>query len=109
MDVAYTRWLPGESSDKIKPWNWMTSLAHGGGALNNFLTHQLGMLERMTGQKIISAVGEARRSVRKSPVLPEIHDYREWMRKDITAEEASNLEWIESDAEWVYSAIFKMG
>ena len=33
----------------VKPWNWMSSLAHGGGALNNGLTHQLGMLERMTG------------------------------------------------------------
>ncbi len=109
VDVAHTRWLSGKSTGKIKPWNWMTSLAHGGGSLNNGLTHQLGMLERMTGRKIISAVGEAKIVKRKAPVLPDIHDYRQWIRKEITVEEASDLEWRECDTEGAYSALFHLG
>jgi predicted dehydrogenase len=109
VDVAFSRWAGKGRTDKVKPWNWMSSLAHGGGALNNGLTHQLGMLERMTGRKMISAVGEAKIVKRKAPVLPEIHDFRLWIRKEITAEEASDLEWRDCDAEWGYSAFLKLG
>ena len=109
IDVAFSRWSTREPTKTVKPWNWMNSLAHGGGALNNGLTHQLGMLERMTGRKLISAVGEARVVRRKAPVLPDIHDFRHWIRKDITAEEASNLEWRECDAEEAFSALLQFG
>ena len=109
IDVAFSRWAARGPTKTVKPWNWMNSLAHGGGALNNGLTHQLGMLERMTGRKLISAVGEARVVRRKAPVLPDIHDYRQWIRKDITAEEASNLEWRECDAEGAFSALLQFG
>ncbi len=109
VDVGYTRRIPGQPSDMIKPWNWMSSLAHGGGVLNNGLTHQLGMLERMTGMKVSSAVGEAKIYPRKAPVVPEIRDWRVWRRTMITAEEASKYEWRECDAEWNYSAFFKLG
>ena len=109
IDVAFSRWAGRGPTKTVKPWSWMTSLAHGGGALNNGLTHQLGMLERMTGRKLISAVGEARAAKRMAPVLPDIHDFRQWIRKDITAEEASNLEWRECDAEGAFSALFQIG
>ena len=109
VDVGYTRRIPGQPSDMIKPWNWMSSLAHGGGVLNNGLTHQLGMLERMTGMKVSSAVGEAKIYPRKAPVVPEIRDWRVWRRTMITAEEASKYEWRECDVEWNYSAFFKLG
>ena len=109
VDIGYTRRIPGPSSDMIKPWNWMSSLAHGGGALNNGLTHRLGMLERMTGTKVLSAVGEAKIYPRKAPVVPEIRDFRVWRSKMISREEASKLEWRECDAEWDYSAFFKLG
>ncbi len=110
VDIGYTRRLPGgPPSDMIKPWNWMSSLAHGGGALNNGLTHRLGMLERMTGMKTTSAVGEAKIYPRKAPVVPEIRDWRVWRSTMITPEEASKLEWRECDAEWDYSAFFKLG
>jgi len=108
VDVAFSRWAGRGPTETVKPWSWMTSLAHGGGALNNGLTHQLGMLERMTGMKMISAVGEARAAKRMAPVLPDIHDYRQWIRKEITTEEASDLEWRESDAEWAFSALLQL-
>ncbi len=109
IDVAFSRWAGRGPTKTVKPWSWMSSLAHGGGALNNGLTHQLGMLERMTGMKLVSAVGEARAAKRMAPVLPDIHDYRQWIRKEITAEEASNLEWRECDAEWAFSALLQFG
>jgi predicted dehydrogenase len=109
IDLAFSRWAARKLTEKIKPWNWMNSLAYGGGSLNNGLTHLLGMLERMTGMKIVSAVGEAKVVKRKAPVLPDIHDFREWLRKEITAEEASNLEWRECDAEGAFTALFKLG
>lgn len=109
VDIGYTRRLPSAPSNRIKPWNWMSSLAHGGGALNNGLTHQLGMLEKMSGQKVVSAIGEARFAPRKAPVVPEIRDFRVWRSKEIPMEEAAKLEWRECDAEVGYSALFKLG
>ncbi len=110
VDIGYTRRIHNpQSSDMIKPWNWMSSLAHGGGALNNGLTHRLGMLERMTGMKVTAAVGEAKIYPRKAPVVPEIRDFRVWRKEMISTEEASKLEWRDCDAEWDYSAFFKLG
>ena len=109
VDVGYSRRIPSDTSSKtVKPWNWMSSLAHGGGALNNGLTHRLGMLERMTGMKVVSTVGEAKTAIRKAPVVPEIRDFRVWRSKEITTEAASKLEWRVCDAEWDYSAFFKL-
>ena len=110
VDIGYSRRISRDTPSKtVKPWNWMSSLAHGGGALNNGLTHRLGMLERMTGMKVVSSVGEAKAAIREAPVVPEIRDFREWRRREITHEAASKLEWRVCDAEWDYSAFFKLG
>ena len=109
IDIGQRRRIANTAPRKtIKPWNWMTSLAHGGGILNNGLTHRLGMLERMTGMKIVSAVGEARTVIREAPVVPEIRDFRVWVRKELTVEEASEFEWRVCDAETDFSALFWM-
>ena len=110
VDIGYSRRMPSDTSSKtVKPWNWMNSLAHGGGVLNNGLTHRLGMLERMTGMKVVSTVGEAKTATRKAPVVPEIRDFRVWSSRKIPIEAASKLEWRVCDAEWDYSAFFKLG
>ena len=109
IDIGYKRRMSRATSSKmVKPWNWMTSLAHGGGVLNNGLTHRLGMLERMTGMKVVSTVGEARTFIREAPVVPEIRDFRVWSRKELTPEEASKFEWRVCDAESDFSAFFSM-
>ena len=110
VDIGYSRRIRKHtSSNTVKPWSWMSSLAHGGGVLNNALTHRLGMLERMTGMKIVSAVGESKTAIRKAPVVPEIRDFRVWRSREITTEAAAKLEWRVCDAEWDYSAFFKLG
>ena len=109
VDIGYNRRISNSASpETIKPWNWMVSLAHGGGVLNNSLTHRLGMLERMTGMKVVSAVGAARTVIREAPVVPEIRDFRVWTRKELTLEEASKFEWRVCDAESDFSALFWM-
>ena len=109
VDIGCNRRITnGTSSETVKPWNWMRSLAHGGGVLNNGLTHQLGMLERMTGMKVVSTTGEARTVIREAPVVPEIRDFRVWVRKELTVEEASQFEWQVCDAEDDFSALFWM-
>ena len=109
IDIGYSRPPAYNAPSKmVKPWNWMNSLAHGGGVLNNGLTHQLGMLERMTGMKVVSTVGEAKAEVWEAPVVPEIRDFRTWVRKELTPEEASKFEWRVCDAENNFSAFFKL-
>ena len=109
VDIRSTRRMSNDPLSKtVKPWNWMNSLGHGGGVLNNGLTHQLGMLERMTGMKVVAAVGEARAFPWEAPVVPEIRDFRVWMRKELTPEEASKFEWRVCDAENEFSALFKL-
>ena len=66
------------------------------------------MLERMTGLKIVSAIGEARTVIREAPVVPEIRDFRVWARKELTLEEASKFEWQVCDAEDDFSALFRI-
>lgn len=109
IDIGYSRPIAYSTSSKlVKPWNWMNSLAHGGGVLNNGLTHRLGMLERMTGMKVVSTVGEAKADVWEAPVVPEIRDFRVWVRRELTHEEASKFEWRVCDAENDFSAFFKL-
>ena len=109
IDIGYSRPIAYSApSERVKPWNWMNSLVHGGGVLNNGLTHQLGMLERMTGMKVVSTVGEASAIVWEAPVVPEIRDFRVWVRKELTPEEASKFEWRVCDAENNFSAFFKL-
>ena len=109
IDIGYSRPIAYSASSKmVKPWNWMNSLAHGGGVLNNGLTHRLGMLERMTGMNVVSTVGEAKADVWEAPVVPEIRDFRVWVRTELTREEASKFEWGVCDAENDFSAFFKL-
>ena len=110
VDIGYSRRIPKRYTFKYSEAVELDEFigTHGGGALNNGLTHRLGMLERMTGMKVVSAVGEAKTAIRKAPVVPEIRDFRVWRRREITTEEASKLEWRLCDAEWDYSAFFKL-
>ena len=111
IEVVYSRWSTNRWTTKtVKPWAWVDSLSHGGGILNNGLTHLLSILERMTERKLIAAVGEARVERTKAPVSPTaIHDLRHWLNTEMTEEEAANLEWRDCDAESAFSALFRIG
>ncbi len=96
------------ASKELKSWSWMNSLAHGGGMLNNGLPHSLGILERTTGGKLVSVVGQAQRGREKAPVLPNVHDFRQFRDTKISPQEAANMEWRTCDGEGSFSALFEL-
>lgn len=91
----------------LAPWGWWSILASGGGMLNNWFTHVLGMLTTITGGDLLRAMGEARIGRAQAPVVPDIHDFRVlWTgEKTPTAEQAAQLEWRATDADSAFSAL----
>ncbi|GIX05860.1 MAG: hypothetical protein KatS3mg115_0263 [Candidatus Poribacteria bacterium] len=89
------------------PWSWMRMLASGGGVLNNLLPHLLGIFERVTSGQVVRAMGAAKVYSTKAPVVPDIHDFREWIRTGaaLTPEQLSALEWRPCDADDAFVAI----
>jgi len=77
----------------LSPWGWWNMLASGGGFLNNWFTHVLGMLGAITGGTVVRAVGEARLGISQAPVVPDIHDFRVLFtgEKNPTPAEATHL------------------
>jgi predicted dehydrogenase len=104
IDVTFSH----PASKELKSWSWMNSLSHGGGMLNNGLPHWLGMLERMTGRKLVSVVGQAQRGREQAPVLPNVHDFRQFRDTKISSQEAANMEWRTCDGEGSFSALFEL-
>jgi predicted dehydrogenase len=99
-------WTSRFNFPPLLPWSWALSLEAGGGALNNALTHFLGMLERILDGPLVRATGEARLLADKAPVVPGIHDFRHWIGKaqELTPDAAEGLEWRACDADGAFSA-----
>ena len=97
------------SPSLVMPWSWMQTLDAGGGALNNGLPHMLGILQAITDGRLLRSMGEARVLTNKAPVIPDLHDYRDWLKKggELTREDAAHLEWRPVDADNVFSALFQ--
>ncbi|HWE64548.1 MAG TPA: hypothetical protein VHB98_22765, partial [Chloroflexota bacterium] len=91
----------------LSPWGWWDILAAGGGFLNGFFTHVLGMLATITGGELQRAMGQARLGRQQAPVVPDIHDFRMLFtgEKNPTLEEAAHLEWRACDADGAFSAL----
>jgi predicted dehydrogenase len=91
----------------LAPWGWWDSLAAGGGLLNNWLTHVLGMVMTITGGDLQRVMGEARPGRQQAPVVPDIHDFRVLFtgEKNPTPEEATQLEWRACDADGASTAL----
>ena len=89
------------------PWGWMDSLAQGGGLLNNGLPHFLSVLEKMLAGKLQAVVGEARVIRKKAYYVPDIHDYRHFLSKEVTATEGAEFAWRDCDADNAFSALLQ--
>ncbi len=64
------------NTSPLSPYSWYFQLNQGGGALYNDFTHFLGQVLFMTGGKLQSISGTARRLIDQVPVGPPIHDLR---------------------------------
>jgi predicted dehydrogenase len=58
---------------------------------------------------VLSAMGEARNDLKRVPVGPPVHDFREFNRKALTPEEAAAAEWREVDSDWSYTVLARIG
>jgi len=103
-EVEYTLRYRAED---LAPWTWWDSLAAGGGYLNNWFTHVLGMLATISGGDVQRVTGLARTGRLQAPVVPNIHDFRVLFNgeKNPTPDEAAHLEWRACDADSAFSAI----
>lgn len=95
----------------LAPWGWWDSLAAGGGFLNSFFTHVLGMVATITGGELQRVMGQAYPGRRQAPVVPDIHDFRVLFtrEKNPTPEEATYLAWRACDADGAFSALLTTG
>jgi predicted dehydrogenase len=67
------------------------------------------MLEKILRGKLRAVAGEARVIRKKALYVPDIHDYREFLSKQLSPEEAANLEWRTCDADHAFSALLQFG
>ena len=97
------------SPSTVMPWLWMQTLEAGGGALNNGLPHMLGILQTITDGELLRSMGEARVLTTEAPVIPDLHDYRDWLKQGgkLTRKNTAHLEWRPVDADNVFSALFQ--
>jgi predicted dehydrogenase len=90
----------------LLPYSWFHSLALGGGALNNVLTHKLGQVLYITGGKVTAVAGEARRFLERAPVGEPIHDFRTFFGQQVQPDETT--EWRAVDADLAYTVLAQL-
>jgi predicted dehydrogenase len=91
------------SFSPLLPYSWLHSLALGGGALNNILTHMLGQVRYITGGKVTAVAGEARRFLERAPVGEPVHDFRTLFGHLVRPDETT--EWRAVDADQAYTVL----
>jgi predicted dehydrogenase len=89
------------------PWSWASVLAHGGGWLNNQLPHWLGVLTTVLGAEPARVAGRAWPTRLRAPVVPGIHDFREWRARvrELSRADVAGLEWRPCDADGACSVL----
>ena len=54
-------------------------------------------------------MGESRNDLKKVPVGPPVHDFRDFARQAMTPEQAAKLKWAEVNSDWSYTALIRIG
>jgi predicted dehydrogenase len=87
----------------LLPYSWFHSLALGGGALNNALTHKLDQALYIANGKVRAVTGEERRFLARAPVGEPIHDFRTLFAQRL--EPDATTEWRAVDADMTYTVM----
>lgn len=101
--VSHYHWSP------LAPFGWPHRLAAGGGRLNNNFTHKAAIAEAVAGGVMLAVAGETRNDLRRAPLAPMPHDFRDWQRAAPSAEQAAQGEWAEVDSDWSYTVLARIG
>jgi predicted dehydrogenase len=91
------------------PYGWPHRLADGGGRLNNNFTHKLAIAESVCRGVTLAVAGETRNDLRRAPIVPFPHDFREWTRALVPEAQARAASWGEVDSDWSYTVLARIG
>jgi predicted dehydrogenase len=91
------------------PHGWPHRLADGGGRLNNNFTHKLAIAESVCRGVTLAVAGETRNDLKRAPIVPFPHDFRDWTRALVPAEQARDAAWGEVDSDWSYTVLARIG
>src|SRR5262245_8147269 len=101
--VSHFHWPP------LMPFGWPHRLETGGGRLNNNFPHLLAIAQNMVQGEVLAAMGESRNDLKRVPIGPDVHDFREFAKQAMTPEQAAKLKWAEVNSDWSYTAILRIG
>jgi predicted dehydrogenase len=85
--------------------SWFHELKLGGGMLNQIFTHALAQVLRVTGGTPVQVLGEAHCNIRRAPIGPAIHDFRDTFSIVPEVDETDPGRWRPADADTDYSAM----
>lgn len=94
---------------KLMPFGWPHRLETGGGRLNNVFPHLLAMTLNILQGEVLACMGESRNDLKRTPIGPAVHDFRDFARQALTAEEAARLQWGDVNSDWSYTALLRVG
>ncbi len=94
---------------RLMPFGWPHRLETGGGRLNNNFTHKLAIVQNIVGGEILAAMGETRNDLKQVPVGAKVHDFRDYFKTVLSAEEAAQAEWATVDSDWSYTVLVRLG
>lgn len=101
--VSHYHWSP------LAPFGWPHRLATGGGRLNNNFTHKAAIAEAVAGGVMLAVAGETRNDLKRAPIAPMPHDFRDWQKAAPSPGQAEKGEWGEVDADWSYTVLARIG
>lgn len=91
------------------PFGWPHRLDQGGGRLNNNFTHKLAIVLHVVPGVVLWATGETRNDLRRAPIGPRLHDFRQFTQSELSPEELSTADWAEVDSDWSYTVLCRIG
>jgi predicted dehydrogenase len=94
----------------FEAFGWWSTVATGGGPINNFFTHMLPIFELVAGGEVVRVVGIASQTHHQVPVMPSWVDERMRVRPEIypPMEELALFEWRTFDAETDFTALLAL-
>ncbi|MGE5192909.1 MAG: Gfo/Idh/MocA family protein [Deltaproteobacteria bacterium] len=93
----------------LMPFGWPHRLESGGGRLNNNFPHKLAIAQNVLGGEVLACMGESRNDLKKVPIGPHVHDFRDFAKQAMTPEQAAKLKWAEVNSDWSYTALLRIG
>ncbi|MBC7812956.1 MAG: Gfo/Idh/MocA family oxidoreductase [Burkholderiales bacterium] len=89
----------------VGTYYWLHQLDQGGGLLNQGFTHLLGVLLYVTGAKVQAASGVPHFPLKRVPIGPTLHDFRDLFNTPLDLEQA---EWAAVDADFAFTVMLKL-